>query len=280
MSAAQADLLARLRLGVTTTVALPDGDALRAWWSAAGLDDVATLRLTPRPQLRCGPHRWSVAFGAGLAGDVLDLRFAGDTPPSGVGFVGVLAAPVIAWAELGQPNACGLGPAGDAGALLALLDRLVARPDVDGTIAGHAGNLWLPAGEWRRRRGDDERNPLPVEAWLDVAFGPPQDGVLRLRSFGMAALGLPDVEVDEPAAADDDDTHELAQALAWTACRILLGEDARAGVVPHEVFPEGALVRVWLHDEPFEIEVRASAPGASVIVLGPPARPAPDAHAP
>lgn len=64
--------------------------------------------------------------------------------------------------------------------------------------------MWLPAEEWLRRAGDIRNlNNIPVEAFFDVAYGPDEGGVRRPRSFGMMALALPDVELDDPLAASD-----------------------------------------------------------------------------
>jgi hypothetical protein len=108
-------------------------------------------------------------------------------------------------------------------------------------VLGGAGSVWLPPDEWLRRvRDPRDADNIPVEAFLDVAYGPPDQGALRPRSFGMmATLALPDLEIDDARAAHDDERHRLCERVLWAACRLLAREDDASALTPGSTMTVG-----------------------------------------
>lgn len=241
--------LGSAKLGVTTLRPIPDRSALRMLWDQASLGSIARLDFVPGPVAIVGQHQFQVLFGAGPLDSVLDSRFCPPGVPLGDGFVGFWdGVPQLARdPSLSASNGWGFGPKGSARAILDLVARLArCRAEVTGVVIGRAGALWLRPEEWLRRTGDI-RNPsnIPIEAFLDVAYGPEEGGVRRLRSFGMMmALALPDIEVDDALAAQDDARHELCESVVWAACRVLAGEDALRNAPPEVSLPVGRSVKV------------------------------------
>ncbi len=222
-------------------------------WKKTGLDSVAKLDFVPGPVAEIKKWPFQVIFGAGPFDSVLDLRFRPHGAPLGEGFVGFYdGVPELARdPALNVPNAWGFGPEGSARPLLELVAKLAnCRDEVTGVVIGGAGAMWLSPEEWLRRAGDIwNPNRIRVEAFLDVAYGPGEDGVRRLRSFGMPmALALPDIEVDDPLAGEDDVRHRLCESVVWAACRILAGEDAFHNAPPEVSLPIGQTVRVRVEE--------------------------------
>jgi len=222
-------------------------------WKKTGLDSVAKLDFVPGPVAEIKKWPFQVIFGTGPFDSVLDLRFRPHGAPLGEGFVGFYeGVPELARApDLNVPNAWGFGPEGSARPLLELMAKLAScRDEVTGVVIGGAGAMWLSPEEWLRRVGDIwNPNRIRVEAFLDVAYGPGVDGVRRLRSFGMPmALALPDIEVDDPLAREDDVRHRLCESVVWATCRILAGEDAFHNAPPEVSLPIGHTVRVRVEE--------------------------------
>ncbi|WP_426754741.1 hypothetical protein [Myxococcus sp. Y35] len=116
-------------------------------------------------------------------------RFRPPGSPLGDGLVGLYdGVPELARApDPSAPERWGFGPEGSARPLLELVAKLAnCRDEVTGVVIGGAGAMWLSPEDWLHRVGDIwAPNNIPVEAFLDVAYGPEEDGVRRLRSFGM-----------------------------------------------------------------------------------------------
>lgn len=242
------DALSGTRLGVTTAMPITGLDVLRQLWQDAGCDEIAPLQTRPRPQTEVDGHLFQIRWGEGELATVLDTRRAREIDQLGRGFVGFYAGvPERARvASSRMTSNWGFGPKGDARALLALVERLAHHAGVTGVVLGCADNSWLSTGHWLQTLGTPERrNAIPVQAFVDVAFGPPIDGVRRLTTYGMyAGLALPDIEVDDSSAGDDDARYELCHDVAVAACRVLAGEDER-GSTPEQTLPPGEQVIVW-----------------------------------
>jgi hypothetical protein len=241
------------KLCATTVRPIPDRAALRALWESSGCAEKAKLDFVPGPVAVIEDRPFEVLFGTGPLDAVVDARFRPTGAPLGAGFVGFWdGVPRLARdPNLSVPNGWGFGPSGSARHLLELVATLArCRDEVTGVVIGGAGALWLPPVEWLRRIGDArDSNNIPVEAFLDVAYGLADEGVRRLRSFGMMmALALPDVEVDDPVAAQDDARHRLCESVAWAACRVLAGEDALRNAPPEVSLPIGGTVKVRVEE--------------------------------
>lgn len=233
------------KLGATTVRPIPDRAALRALWERSGCGERARLDFIPGPVALIENHELQVLFGTGPTEADVDARYRPEGAPLGAGFIGFWDG-MIELARSPGPGSSswGFGAHGNARHVLELMTTLArCRDEVTGVVIGAAGALWLPAEEWLRRAGDprDPRN-IPVEAFLDVAYGRAEGGVRRLRSFGMWGLALPDVEIDDPHAMDDDERHDLCMRVVWHACRRLAGEDAMRDAPPEESLPAGGIV--------------------------------------
>lgn len=237
-------------LAITTRDPVADRSALREVWIHAGLDEVAKLEFDPGPVAQYAGRTFRVLFGGGPLESTLDLRFRPQGALIGRGFVALredLAPKLARKSGPGAGNAWGFGPSGSARDLLDLVSRLARCGDVvTGVVLTKARATWLTREDWLRRVGD-YRNPehIPVEAFIDVARCREGDGAQRLRSFGlMLSLALPDVEIDDPRAAEDHARHRLCEHVAWAACRLLATEDALHGARSSATLPIGETVKV------------------------------------
>lgn len=242
------------KLSVATTSPMPDRAAVRAFWERTGASAIAKLDFVPSPIVTIRHHEIQALFGDGPFDSVLDTRHRPDGAPLGTGFVGFwMGTPKLARNDaFRMASAWGFGPRSSARPLLQLVSHFARQTEeVPGVIVGCADAMWLPSEEWLRRAGDfHDPDRIPVEAFVDVAYGAPDEaGVRRLRSFGMMlGLALPDVEVDDALAAHDDAHHRLAESVAWAACRVLAGEDAHRAKPPRESLPIGGIVKVHVEE--------------------------------
>jgi hypothetical protein len=246
-SPATVESLSGTRLAVTTAMPITGPGVLRQLWQDAGCNEIAPLQTRPAAQVEVDGHLFRIRWGEGELATVLDTRRAREIGQLGRGFVGFYTGfPEHARvASLRMASSWGFGPKGDARALLALVERLAHHAAVTGVVLGCADNVWLSTGVWLQTLGTPERrNAIPVQAFVDVAFGPPIHGVRRLTTYGMyAGLALPDIEVDDPSAGDDDARYELCFDVAVAACRVLAGEDER-GSMPEQTMPHGEQIIV------------------------------------
>jgi hypothetical protein len=240
-----------------------DGATLRALWQRAGGPALGALELAPAPAVIVGPHRFALLIGASPLDGFVDARLAPPGAALGRGFLGLYPVPPVqperperAERQAERSRRLGLGPAGCARPLLALIEAL-ARCDADvaGIVLGPAGVLWLSGAQWLERVASArDRAAWPLAALLDVAFAPSRGG-LRLRSFGMPqALGLPDVELDDALAAQDDERQRLGERVVWAACDRLAAAAAQPGAGALALAP-GDLVELALGDGAAHVRV-------------------------
>lgn len=235
--------LSIFQLSATTMHPIRGRTALYAFWERSGCGERARLEFAPDPVAFIADGGFQLFLGTVPPDAVVDARHRPDGAPLGAGFVAFWDGSIPRLARVPGVNQSfwGFRPGGHARLLLELMTTLARyRDEVTGVVIGAAGALWLPAEEWLQRAGDPhDPDNIPVEAFLDVAYGPTEGGIRRLRSFGMMSLGLPEVEVDDPLAADDDARHALCENVVWHACRRLAGEDALREALPEVSLPAG-----------------------------------------